>query len=304
MCKNRKMMLKSVCLYVIMQPENGFDTTEGVITYMLSEQRYKEILNLLDQEGSVKTSTLCSLFQTSRETIRRDLETMEAKGMLRRIHGGAMKVEMQQEKGMSYDSFEKRKLDRVFDKEEIAWEAVKHISEGQAVALDSGTTSLALAKAIRDKFHNLTVVTNSLAVSNELANAPGINLVMTGGIYRADEEAFVSDIATLIFTKINVDLFFLTTCGISVERGVTYQRMDEIIVQKKMMEAAERTIVIADSSKLGGNSLVKMCEIDQVSMIITDSKASQKQIDVFEQAGVRVVVSNERSVLNHEYTDE
>ena len=224
--------------------------------------------------------------------------------MLRRIHGGAMKVESQQEKGMSYDSFAKRKAEHMYDKEEVAREAVKFINEGQAVALDSGTTSLALAKAIKDRFHNLTVVTNSLAVANELVNAQGITLVMTGGIYRADEEAFVSDIATLIFTKINVDFFFLTTCGISVERGVTYQRMDEIIVQKRMMEAAERTIVIADSSKLGVNSLVTMCDIDQVSMIITDSNVSQEQVDVFEQAGVKVVASNERRILNHECTDE
>lgn len=267
---------------------------------MLSEQRYKEILNLLEQEGSVKTSTLCDRFGISRETIRRDLETMEAKGMLRRIHGGAMKVETPQEKSASYDSFAKRQSEHIFDKEEIAREAVRHITEGQAVALDSGTTSLALAKAIRDRFSDLTVVTNSLAVANELADAPGITLVMTGGIYRPDEEAFVSDIATLIFSKINVDIFFLTTCGISVERGVTYQRMDEILVQNRMMEAAEKTIVIADSSKLGVNSLVKMCEIDQVAMIITDSNVSQEQLDIFEQAGVKVVASNERRVWNHE----
>lgn len=111
------------------------------------------------------------------------------------------------------------------------------------------------------------MVTNSLAVARELADAEGITLVLTGGVYRADEEAFVSDVATLIFSKINADLFFLTTCGISVERGITYQRMDEISVQNKMMEAADRTIVLADSSKVGNNSLVKMCGIEEVSML-------------------------------------
>ena len=161
--------------------------------------------------------------------------------------------------------------------------------------MDSGTTALLLAQVIRGKFHALTVVTNSLAVADELAGCEGITLVLTGGIYRADEEAFVSDIATLIFSKINVDTFFLTTCGISVERGITYQRMDEIIVQNKMMEAADQTVVIADSSKLGVNSLVKMCGIDQVSMIITDSSASVEQIRAFENAGVKVVISKERN---------
>jgi DeoR/GlpR family transcriptional regulator of sugar metabolism len=261
---------------------------------MLSEQRYEEILNVLDREGSVKATVLCGLLGTSRETIRRDLETMEAKGMLRRIHGGAMKMEISQEQHPSYTSFKKRKDEQSGSKEEIAAEAVKYIHEGQAIALDSGTTALLLARAVKGKFRALTVVTNSLAVANELAGCEGITLVVTGGIYRSDEEAFVSDIATLIFSKINVDIFFLTTCGISVERGITYQRMDEILVQNKMMEAAEKTVVIADSSKLGVNSLVKMCGIDQVSMIITDSGAPRAQIETFEKAGVSVVISKER----------
>ena len=260
---------------------------------MLSEQRYKEILNVLDREGSVKTSTLCALLGTSRETIRRDLENLEARNLLKRIHGGAMGLETSGENGASYTSFDKRRTENPEPKEWVAQEAAAYIREGQAIALDSGTTALALAKVIREKFRSLTVVTNSLAVANELSDAQGITLVMTGGIYRPDEEAFVSDIATLIFSKINVDTFFLTTCGISVERGITYPRMDEILVQNKMMEAAEQTIVITDSSKLGVNSLVRMCGIDAVSMIITDSGISFSQKKAFEDAGVKIVVSRE-----------
>lgn len=262
---------------------------------MLSEQRYEEICNLLEREGSVRTITLCNALQTSRETIRRDLENMEAKGMLKRIRGGAMKIEKPQEEYLPYASFRKRREENITNKSVIALEAVNYISEGQAIALDSGTTSLALARAVKGRYHSLTVVTNSFAVAQELAGVKGITLVLTGGVYRADEEAFVSDVATLIFSKINVDLFFLTTCGISVERGVTYQRIDEISVQNKMMEAADRTIVLADSSKMGTNSLVKMCGIEAVSMIITDSGVSDEQVKAFENAGVRVVISKERN---------
>lgn len=260
---------------------------------MLSEQRYKEILNVLDREGSVKTSTLCALLGTSRETIRRDLENLEARNLLKRIHGGAMGLEPSGENGASYTSFDKRRTENPEPKEWVAQEAAAYIREGQAIALDSGTTALALAKVIREKFRSLTVVTNSLAVANELSDAQGITLVMTGGIYRPDEEAFVSDIATLIFSKINVDTFFLTTCGISVERGITYPRMDEILVQNKMMEAAEQTIVITDSSKLGVNSLVRMCGIEEIAMIITDGGITPSQKSAFEDAGVQIVVSRE-----------
>lgn len=262
---------------------------------MLTEQRYEEIYHLLEREGSVRTITLCNALQTSRETIRRDLEAMEAKGMLRRIRGGAMKLDMSQNKNVTYTSFSKRRDENLRHKEDIALEALNYISEGQAIALDSGTTSLFLARALKTGFHSLTVVTNSFAVAQELAGAEGITLVLTGGVYRADEEAFVSDMAALIFSKINVDIFFLTTCGISVERGITYQRMDEISVQNKMMEASDRTIVVADSSKIGNNSLVKMCGIEEVSMLITDSGVSAGQVKAFEQAGVRVAIAKERN---------
>ena len=131
-------------------------------------------------------------------------------------------------------------------------------------------------------------------MADELRGAKGISLVVTGGLYKADEDAFVSDMATLIFDRINIDVFFLTTCGISVERGITYQRMDEIQVQNKMMEAAEETIVIADSSKLGVNSLVRMCGVEEVSRLVTDSGITKRQIDDFEAAGVRVTVAEER----------
>ncbi len=100
--------------------------------------------------------------------------------------------------------------------------------------------------------------------------------------------------ATLILSRINIDILFLTTCGISVNRGITYQRMEDLVVQDKFMEASDETIVIADSSKLGVNSLVRMCGIEQVSRIITDSSAAVEQIAAFEEAGIPVVVSRKR----------
>lgn len=261
---------------------------------MLSEQRHKEIMKLLAEEGSIKTSTLCERLSASRETIRRDLESLEERGLLKRIHGGAVKPEPDLDPPSIYTSFEQRKALHSSDKEEVALEAAKYISEGQAVALDSGTTSLELAQVIKRQFRSLTVVTNSLTIANELADADGITLVLTGGIYDSEEKAFTSDMATLILSHINIDILFLTTCGISLERGITYQRMDDIIIQSKLIEASDRTIVIADSSKLGANSLVKMCGIDQVSMIITDSHAPAERIKAFQEAGINIVISKER----------
>lgn len=261
---------------------------------MLLEQRQEEIVQLVMKEKSIKTSTLCGLFSASRETIRRDLEALEGQGMLKRIHGGAMRVESAPENDAVYTSFNQRKAEHLLNKEEVALEAANHILEGQVIALDSGTTSLELARVIKGRFRKLTVITNSLSIANELDDAEGITLILTGGIYNPEEKACFSDMATLILSHINVDILFLTTCGISVNRGITYQRVEDLVIQSKFMEASDETIVIADSSKLGVNSLVRMCGIEQVSMIITDSSASAEQVAAFEEAGIKVVISKKR----------
>ena len=242
---------------------------------MLAEQRYQMILNLLRENGSVRVSELKAKLKVSSETIRRDLETMETHGYLRRARGGALL----NGGGIQENTDSKR---------EIAEFAVTFIKDGQSIALDSGTTAFALARAVKHKFHALTVVTNSMAIANELADAKEITLIVTGGVYRPAESAFVSDIAVLIFSKLNIDIFFLTTCKISVERGVTYQRMDEIMIQEKMLESSDKTVVIADSSRLGANALMKMCDVDRISMIITDSYAGEEQIAPFVKAGIQV----------------
>lgn len=256
---------------------------------MLAEQRYKMILQLMQPDGSIKASELKEALEVSSETVRRDLENMEGQGLLRRTHGGAVFAQQKELVPPQYTPFGQREQENLESKMQIALLASNYIKEGQSVALDSGTTAFELARVIKRRFARLTVVTNSLAIANELADMQGITLILTGGVYKPDEAAFTSDMATLLFAKLRIDTFFLTTCGISAEWGVTYQRMDEIIVQEKMMEASEKTICIADSSKLGVNSLVKMCDISSISILITDAKAHPAQTDPFESAGIQVV---------------
>lgn len=261
---------------------------------MLTEERYQKISELLEREGNVKARELCSVLGASRETVRRDLETMEKEGILRRIHGGAVPAESSQTGAARYTSFVNRKKANLRSKEAIAQEALKFIKEGQCIALDSGTTSLVLAQIIKNRFKSLTVVTNSLPVVNTLAGSDGITLVVTGGIYHTDEEAFMSDMATLILPKINIDIFFITTCGVSVERGITYQRTEDVIVQRAVLDVSGRAIVIADSSKIGTNALVNMCSIEEIAVLITDADAPADQVEAFRNVGVEVVLSSEK----------
>lgn len=127
----------------------------------------------------------------------------------------------------------------------------------------------------------------------------GITLVVTGGVYSAEERGFPSDLATLILSRINIDIFFLTICGITLDRGITYQRMTDLAIQAKLMEVSDKTVVIADSSKLGTNSLARMCGVEDIDMIITDSGAPAATVQAFEQAGIKVVISKIRKEDSH-----
>lgn len=256
----------------------------------LPEQRYAQILTQILEDGAVKTADLRKQIGVSSETIRRDLEHLESIGQLRRTHGGAVApVSEQGNSETEYLSFQQRDRQNITQKTEVAQLALQYIVEGQSLALDSGTTSRKLAELIKTRFNRLTVVTNSLHIANTLADVKGFTLILTGGVLQPDEFSLTSDMATLIFSKLRINTFFLTTCGVSAECGVTYQRTDEIAVQNRMLEASDRTILITDSSKLGVNSLYKMCGLEKINMIITDSAVTTQQVDAFSDTGIPVV---------------
>lgn len=245
-------------------------------------------MQLLQDEGAVKASELAAQLGASYETIRRDLAHLEAQGRLRRSAGGAVAVQSQPD-AEAYQQFRLRSAQNPAQKREVARLAVRYVADGDVIALDSGSTALFLARALRERFSRLTVVTNSLAIANEVAQKEGFTLILTGGVYRADEGSFVAEADTPILAQISIHTFFLTTCGLSVEKGITYQRTDEVPAQKRMLECADRTIAIADSTKLGVNSLIKMCDISAVSCILTDTKATDEQVQPFLARGIPVV---------------
>lgn len=257
---------------------------------MIPEKRYQLILQQLQNEGAVKASELAARLGTSYETVRRDLGHLESQGLLRRSSGGAV-LNQEASEESSYQRFGARSEQYPDRKREVARLAMRYIAEGDVIALDSGTTALFLARAIRERFQKLTIVTNSLAIANEVTQKEGFTLILTGGVYRPDEGSLIPDIGEPILSHININTFFLTTCGVSVEKGITYQRMDEVPVQKRMVECAERTIAITDSSKLGVNSLIKMCDITAVCCILTDAQATAEQIQPFIAHGIPVIRS-------------
>ena len=248
---------------------------------MLAEERRIYILEQLNQHGLLRSSDLRRALNISSETIRKDLEYLEKKGLLKRVHGGAKLTEPSSEKenAINYIPYDCRKSLHTCNKWDIAQRAADFVSENQCVGLDSGTTTLEIAKVLKERFQNLTIVTNSLATVMEFSDCRGFTVICTGGVLRHDEYSFVTDLATLILSKINIDIMFITASGISEQSGITDLRIDEVAVHAQMASVANQVIVVADSSKINAASLVKVCGIDDVDFIITDRELTKEALD-------------------------
>lgn len=259
---------------------------------MLAEKRYSSILELLSQKGTVHTAELVEALGVSSETVRKDLEQLDRQGKLRRIHGGAVSLQPDPPATprVGYIALSTRNTLHMEQKQRIARRAASMVEEGQVVALDHGSTSQVLAQALAARFDRLTVVTNSIQNALILADKPGFTVILTGGILSRDELTLVNDFPTGLLDYVHVDILFLTVTGIDPAAGLTDQRLGEISVQNQMRSVAGRVIVVADSSKFGRASLVRLCPISAVEAIITDTDVDPAKAAAVEACGARLIL--------------
>ena len=260
---------------------------------MLAKKRYSIILELLEKEGTVHTAELVEALGVSSETVRKDLEELDRRGLLQRIHGGAVPLQAEPAAAaplVGYVALSTRNSLHMEEKQRIARRAASMVEEGQVVALDYGSTSQVLAQALAARVQRLTVVTNSIQNALLLADKPGFTVILTGGVLSRDEHTLVNDFPTGILDYVHVDILFLTVTGIDPAAGFTDQRLGEISMQNQMRNAASRVIVVADSSKFGRASLVRICPISAVEAIITDGGVDPEQAAAVEKSGVRLIL--------------
>ena len=252
---------------------------------MLSEERRREILELLQSEGRVLVGDLSKRFRTSLITIRKDLQVLHHMGQLERTHGGALPVKT----GALYDRTlrEKERLHRR-EKLRIATAAAAMIRAGQVVILDSGTTTTAIAKACRH-FKNLTIITNATNVAEELAGT-SVEVILTGGTLRKNSFSLVGPLAEESLHRLSADLLFLAVDGFDVQYGLTTPNLLEARVNRAMAEAARRTIVVCDSSKFGRRSLSLILPTTAVHETITDRSISKKDLKALREARIDVTL--------------
>ena len=235
---------------------------------MLATQRQKAIIERVQSHGGARVRELVKELGVSGMTIRRDLEALAQRGLVRKVHGGAatMRSLATHEPG-----FEAKSTQREAEKEAIARRAASFVSPDSAVALSAGTTTWRLARKLV-AIPGITVVTNSIPVAAVLyptSAALHQTVILTGGV-RTPSDALVGPVAVAAIRSLNIDQLFLGVHGMSLERGFTTPNFLEAEVNQALVEAARSIIVLADQTKWDTIGLSTICQLDQADVLITD----------------------------------
>jgi len=254
---------------------------------MLANQRREKILELLKEDGSAKVVDLAKLFKITEVTIRQDLEKLEKDGLILREHGGAYLKNVEDQ----VKNFSLVHLENMDKKELIAQKCLEFIEAGDTIILDSGTTTTEIAKKLKG-IKNLTVITNALNIALMLGAEPGIEIIMTGGEFKPPTLSLTGQKAADFFVGINVQKLFLATAGLSLKSGLTYPSISDLVVKKAMINAADITYLVADSTKIGKSSFASLGALSLVDYIITDAGIEDKHKNIFKDNEVELIIAS------------
>ncbi len=254
---------------------------------MLPNQRREKILELIKEDGHAKVVDLSKIFKVTEVTIRQDLEKLEKEGIIKREHGGAFLENVES----NVRSITLRNQDNMLEKTRIARRAIELINDGDTIILDSGSTTTEIARLISG-YKNLTVITNALNIALILGGDPGINLVVTGGEFKAPTLSLTGQKAADFFNNLHADKLFLATAGITLKSGLTYPSISDIVVKRAMIESAEVVYLVADSSKIGKNAFASLGSLSLINYLITDSKITAKDRAMMKEHEIDLLISN------------
>jgi DeoR/GlpR family transcriptional regulator of sugar metabolism len=253
-------------------------------TKIFQEERMRGIMKILEKENRVLISELCKVFNTTAVTIRKDLNQLEEEGALKRTHGGAI-LNKALFQGLALN--EKEKLNST-EKERIANEAVKLISEGDVIMLDSGSTTTQLAKNMKS-LKGITVITDAVNIALELINSD-VEVILTGGSLQKNSSTLIGPLADDSLRKLSADKLFHGVDGIDYEIGLTTPNITEANTSRVMMQRAGENILLVDSSKFGRRSLGVICQIKEIDKIITTKEMSKLEMKKMDDLGVEVII--------------
>ncbi len=246
-------------------------------------ERKDQILDLIVRKGRTTVDELIDMFKVSGATIRRDLEFLERQGLITRAHGGAMS---KSRVSLEPDFFEEKEK-FLEEKKRIGQEAAKLIEEEEVIFLEASTTVLELARNIpNDK--NLTVVTNSLDIAQELDGKEGINLIITGGSPRRRTHALIGPLTEATLSQMRIDKAFVGVSALDPTYGITASTLEEAQTRKKIVKASNKIIILSDHSKFGKQNFASVNPLPSIDILITDRRISEEMKVEIERLGVEV----------------
>jgi DeoR family transcriptional regulator of aga operon len=248
-------------------------------------ERLSDILDHVAERGSVDVLDLAKRLDVSGATIRRDLQALHEQGLLLRTHGGAIANRSGIERPIRYKAARQQQQKRL-----IGAAAARLVEDGAVVGMTGGTTGTEVARALADR-RDLTVVTNALNIAAELMLRPNIRLVVIGGNARHASYELVGPAAEAMVAQYHFDIAFIGTDGFSVEQGCTTHDEMEAHTDLAFTRQAGRTVVIADSTKMGKVTFARICGLDAVDDLVTDSGADSVMLAAVRIAGVQVIVA-------------
>jgi DeoR/GlpR family transcriptional regulator of sugar metabolism len=248
------------------------------------QERMQEVLRMLESRDSVHVAELSKAFAVSEVTIRSDLSQLARQGLVARVRGGVRALERSQ----SELGFDLRLRLEVARKQAIARAAAAMVEEGEAIALDSSTTAYYLALELRTK-KELVVVTNGLLIAAALADAPGISVLVTGGMLRLPAMSLVGDLGADALRTTRISKGFVGARGLSIDHGVMDLNPDEVRIKKEMAGVCERVICIVDGTKWQRTALLTFVDTDRLDTIVTDTSAPAEPMEAWRARGVEIV---------------
>jgi DeoR/GlpR family transcriptional regulator of sugar metabolism len=254
-------------------------------SYQLSN-RQLEILERLERFPRVAVTNLASALSVSEVTIRKDLQELEQLSLLKRVHGGAVSAH----RTKWNPSIENRLEVKSASKLSIAKAALDFIRDGDTLILDAGTTTLALARSLRGRKHNLTIITNSLPVMAELSNTD-FELIALGGMLRQHSLAMIGPMTVSSLEKLHADMAFVGATSASLERGLCTPNIIEAETKAAMVKAASERIALIDQSKVGQASLAPFAKWSDIQTLITDKDTDSEFVHHLQQQNVSVVIA-------------
>jgi DeoR/GlpR family transcriptional regulator of sugar metabolism len=255
-----------------------------------ADKRRESITQQLARENVVHVVELSRQFGVSEVSIRRDLERLERRGLLQRVHGGAVAVAV----GSGVDELASPSTSHMDDKRRIGRASAALVRPGERVIFDSGTTVLEVARSLtsdQTDVVNLTAITSSLPIVQELGHRPWVHLLLLGGIYLPEYRVVVGPQAVENLRGLHADKMFLGTDGLTLDHGLTTANVLEAEVDRAMVRAAAEIIVVADSSKIGCAGLTTIIPLDKVHVLVTDPGAPEGFLEQMRRLGIQVILA-------------